>query len=1420
MRKLSKILALVLVLMTVFSVITAITASAAAGQVWTVAGSSGLCGSNWSTTDTKNDMTYDEATDSYVKVYYNVKAGTYEFKCAKNHAWSTAYPGSNKKFTVAKDGSTVTITLKGTAVSVKVEAPACDHAYEVTGGTVTCLTAGTRTWTCSKCNDSYTEDLEALGHYYDATGKCIRCDATAELVRVYVDNAAKWANVYCYTWDTNPYVAWPGEKMQLDSESGLYYYDIPKHFVNVIFNNGDGTQSADLKTPTGTATVYNNSTKKWTAPHVCSFVDGKCTCGEFDSSWTVAGTLEELNAALVNGGNIILNGDITSSEIIVVGVPAVINGNGHTITSTAGRAINISGADGVTIKNLKVVANGERAFNVIQNATNVVLDNITATAWNYTVNVAGSAANAVITVKNSDLTGLNTVNIAGAGAQIAISDTKITCDDQNDLENYGAITVGPNCPGVTLVGTGVEFDVKGDSCKVANSSQANITFTDAEVEVTNTVAMIVYGDYAYTYTTLEDAIAAAQAGETVYVFAGTYALPSMKAGITIEGVGEVLFEGTLSGTLENLTLKNIHIKGANAQRWAYAKGDLVFENVIFEATGIYALHFDGITEGATLLYKDCTIIGWAAMSGSPASCVFDGCTIKGNGSYGVIRTYFDATIENCTFDVSNVNPDDVYQDGIHSVGATVTVNNCTNANGEMNDIINISTAGYIVLDGETIHVHSYAEGETVAATCTTAGHTTYTCPCGHTYTEEVEALGHDIVVDSAAVDATCTATGLTAAEHCTRCDYVTTQEEVAALGHNFVEGVCSRCDEEDPNYESPHTHKDTGLDAKCDECGEYFLPTSPFKLEMYQASKKQTYYFTGAMSGYYFATSTDITKAVDLYAEEVEGGYNVYFMSGSTKNYLYIQLSGTHINAKFGSTKAVWYVDPTYGCLTTEVSGTKYFLGTYSSYVTFGGTAYSRLTASTADVSQYVGRAVSLVDHVCAEFTSKVTAPTCTAQGYTTKTCAACGVATKVDYVDALGHDLVDVEALAPTCTAAGYTAHKDCSRCTYVEGKEAVAALGHKFFAGACTVCEAADPDYNAYLLNFSQWPEFAKETYADGDIFKYNDIFTFIMGKNSRVDGSEKTWDDFTGTLRFSFGGKTPTGAVPTKNALQITVDGAYTIKIWYVAGGDGRYFALMDAEGTVLSETTKETVKNGQDYAELVIPAAGTYYFGVPGDNNYIFQIELVKHEHQYGEGVVTAPTCTEAGYTTYTCSCGHSYTDSEVAALGHTEEVVAGKDATCTEAGLTEGKKCSVCGETLVAQEEIAALGHTEVVDEAVAPTCTSTGKTEGKHCSVCEEVLVAQEDVAALEHNYVNGSCEVCGKEDPNYVAPHEHVFVEGKCECGETDPNYQKPVDPQPPVDGGEQPTEEPEGLAKVWNMILTLVAWLVEFFKGLFVKA
>ena len=96
------------------------------------------------------------------------------------------------------------------------------------------------------------------------------------------------------------------------------------------------------------------------------------------------------------------------------------------------------------------------------------------------------------------------------------------------------------------------------------------------------------------------------------------------------------------------------------------------------------------------------------------------------------------------------------------------------------------------------------------------------------------------------------------------------------------------------------------------------------------------------------------------------------------------------------------------------------------------------------------------------------------------------------------------------------------------------------------------------------------------------------------------------------------------------------------------------------------------------------------------------------------------------------CGKSYGEK----LEHTTVVREGKDATCTEDGITGASYCSTCGEVLVAQEVIPAKGHTEVVDAAVTPDCENTGLTEGKHCSDCGEVLVAQEVLSAKGHTVV------------------------------------------------------------------------------------
>ena len=68
-----------------------------------------------------------------------------------------------------------------------------------------------------------------------------------------------------------------------------------------------------------------------------------------------------------------------------------------------------------------------------------------------------------------------------------------------------------------------------------------------------------------------------------------------------------------------------------------------------------------------------------------------------------------------------------------------------------------------------------------------------------------------------------------------------------------------------------------------------------------------------------------------------------------------------------------------------------------------------------------------------------------------------------------------------------------------------------------------------------------------------------------------------------------------------------------------------------------------------------------------------LPTLEHTHKH-EATVTPPTCTEEGFTTYTCRCGDSYVDDYVDPVDHTwtewQDVAPGK----------EERSCTACGET--------------------------------------------------------------------------------------------------------------------------------------------
>ena len=190
--------------------------------------------------------------------------------------------------------------------------------------------------------------------------------------------------------------------------------------------------------------------------------------------------------------------------------------------------------------------------------------------------------------------------------------------------------------------------------------------------------------------------------------------------------------------------------------------------------------------------------------------------------------------------------------------------------------------------------------------------------------------------------------------------------------------------------------------------------------------------------------------------------------------------------------------------------------------------------------------------------------------------------------------------------------------------------------------------------------------------------------------------------------------------------------------VSGIDSSAFSLCTALTTVYLPTSVKTIGNGA--FRYCTSISDVYYAGDAAQWNAI-KIEPYNepltgatihyggtaHTHSY-TAAVTVPTCTEQGYTTYTCSCGDSYKSDYKDALGHDYQ-----NGTCTRCG---------------AKDPSVTPPHTHDYKAVVtAPTCTQAGYTTYT-CSCGDSYKSDYKD--ALGHDYQNGTCTRCGQKDPNY----------------------------------------------------------------------
>ena len=160
---------------------------------------------------------------------------------------------------------------------------------------------------------------------------------------------------------------------------------------------------------------------------------------------------------------------------------------------------------------------------------------------------------------------------------------------------------------------------------------------------------------------------------------------------------------------------------------------------------------------------------------------------------------------------------------------------------------------------------------------------------------------------------------------------------------------------------------------------------------------------------------------------------------------------------------------------------------------------------------------------------------------------------------------------------------------------------------------------------------------------------------------------------------------------------------------------------------------TIKRRELHCDVTVESRNTKYANYSSSSYASFKC-VEAHEHSY-TAVVTPPTCTTQGYTTHTCTCGDSYVDTYVDALGHAwDGGKVTKPATATETGI-KTFTCTRCNATKT--ETIPVLPHTHSYKAVVtAPTCTEKGYTT--HTCSCGDSYV-DTYVDALGHAWDSGT---------------------------------------------------------------------------------
>lgn len=248
-----------------------------------------------------------------------------------------------------------------------------------------------------------------------------------------------------------------------------------------------------------------------------------------------------------------------------------------------------------------------------------------------------------------------------------------------------------------------------------------------------------------------------------------------------------------------------------------------------------------------------------------------------------------------------------------------------------------------------------------------------------------------------------------------------------------------------------------------------------------------------------------------------------------------------------------------------------------------------------------------------------------------------------------------------------------------------------------------------------------------AGGD----NKQYTYLWQYNKYLDGGVIGGCDIE-AVNSSYG-----QAMGGINKYQLSIRGDWMTSCFYddydaqELNGIGLYCKIVSMPSGAEYETAECYYSWGHSFA---YSTTKTQHVKVCRDPECSYVHEPSRADHVFNEKVLTPVTCTENGETEFTCRyCSYKEVKA-ISATGHNPVKLAAKESTCSKTGLTEGSKCSLCGEVLVAQNTVAKKSHDWGTSRSTIKddTCTEAGLYEYT-CVNCG--ATKQEAGKALGHSY-------------------------------------------------------------------------------------